>query len=148
MALIADDAADRADQILLLTQRLSVIVEAETAALGAGRPASPDSAESVELMRLANAYRLEMARIRDDQTLISGAPRAVRERLQSATAALQVRLDGYAVALGAARAVTEGLVRAMAEEIQTVRRGPPGYGAHGAYAEAPGSSAVALDQRA
>lgn len=148
MALIADDAADRADQILLLTDRLAAIVEGETAALAAGRPATPDAPESLELQRLANAYRLEMARIKDDPALISGAPRPARERLQAATAALQVRLDGYAVALAAAREVTEGLVRAMAEEIQTVRRGPPGYGAQGGYAESGGAGSVALDQRA
>jgi hypothetical protein len=60
----------------------------------------------VELQRLANAYRLEMARIKDDPSLVSGAPRADREKLQTATAALQVRLDSYATALGAARAET------------------------------------------
>ncbi len=148
MALIADDAADRAEQILLLTDRLMVIVEGETAALAAGKPARPDAPESVELQRLANAYRLEMARIKDDPSLISGAPRPVRERLQAKTAALQSRLDGYGLALGAAREVTEGLVRAMAEEVQRVRRGPQGYGAQGAYAEPVGVGAVALDQRA
>lgn len=148
MALIADDAADRAEQILLLTDRLMVIVETETAALAAGSPARPDAPESIELQRLANAYRLEMARIRDDPTLISGAPRPVRERLQAVTAALQLGLDRYGLALGAAREVTEGLVRAMAEEVQRVRRGPQGYGAQGAYAETAGPGAVALDQRA
>lgn len=148
MALIADDAADRAEQILLLTDRLMVIVEAETAALAAGQPARPDASESIELQRLANAYRLEMARIKDDPTLISGAPRPIRERLQGVTAALQARLDGYAIALGAAREVTEGLVRAMAEETLRVRRGPQGYGAQGAYADPPNAGAVALDRRA
>ncbi|KAF0172235.1 MAG: flagellar basal-body protein FlbY [Hyphomonadaceae bacterium] len=148
MALIADDAADRAEQILLLTDRLMVIVEAETAALAAGRPARADAPESIELQRLANAYRLEMARIKDDPALISGAPRAVREQLQSVTAALQLRLDRYGLALGAAREVTEGLVRAMAEEVQRVRRGPQGYGAQGTYAEPVGTGAVALDRRA
>lgn len=150
MALIADDAADRAEQILLLTARLTEIVERETAALAAGRPASPDTPENAELQRLANAYRLEMARIKAEPALIADAPRPVRERLQGATAALQVRLDGYAVALGAAREVAEGLMRAMAEEVQKLRSGPPGYGAQGEYAgSATGAAAaVALDQRA
>lgn len=148
MALIADDAADRVAQIHLLTDRLAALVERETAALSAGRPASPESADAAELQRLANAYRLEMARIKDDPSLVSGAPRADRERLQTATSALQVRLDAYAIALGAAREVTEGLVRAMAEEVQRVRRGPAGYGAQGGYVEPTGAAAVALDQRA
>lgn len=148
MALLADDAADRAEQILLLTERLAAIVESETAALSAGKPARPDSLESVELQRLANAYRLEMARIKGEPALIAGAPRPARERLQTATAALQVRLDGYAVALGAAREVTEGLMHAMAQEVQTTRRGAQGYGAQGGYAETGSAEAVALDRRA
>jgi hypothetical protein len=148
MALLADDAADRADQILMLTERLAAIVETETSALAAGKPARPDTPESVELQRLANAYRLEMARIKAEPELIADAPRPARERLQSATAALQVRLDGYAVALGAAREVTEGLMRAMAQEVQHVRRGAQGYGAQGSYAEPGSSDAVALDRRA
>lgn len=148
MALLADDAADRAEQILLLTERLAGIVETETAALSAGRPARPDSPESAELQRLANAYRLEMARIKNEPALIADASRGARERLQTATAALQVRLDGYAVALGAAREVTEGLMRAMAQEVQTTRRGAQGYGAQGGYAETGSAEAVALDQRA
>lgn len=148
MALIADDAADRVAQIQILSDRLAAIVEQETAALAAGKPATADTAAASELQRLANAYRLEMARIKDDPTLVAGAPRADRERLQAATAALQVRLDGYAVALGAAREVTEGLVRAMAEEVQRMRGGPPGYGAQGGYVGPTGAGAVALDQRA
>jgi len=148
MALIADDAADRVGQIQLLTERLSAIVETETAALAAGKPASPQTSSAAELHRLANAYRLEMARIKDDPSLVSGAPRADRERLQAATYALQVRLDAYATALGAAREVTEGLVRAMAEEVQRVRRGPAGYGAQGGYVDPAGGGAIALDRRA
>ncbi|MDZ4776056.1 MAG: flagellar basal body protein [Alphaproteobacteria bacterium] len=148
MALIADDATDRVAQIHLLTERLAAIVETETAALAAGKPASAEGASAIELQRLANAYRLEMARIKDDQSLVSGAPRAEREKLQAATAALQVRLDSYAIALGAAREVTEGLVRAMAEEVQRARHGPAGYGAQGGYVDPAGAAAVALDQRA
>lgn len=148
MALIADDAADRADQILLLTERLAGLVETETANLAAGKPARPDTPESAELQRLTNAYRLEMARIKGEPALIADAPRSARERLQAATVALQVRLDSYAVALGAAREVTEGVMRAMAEEVQIARRGSPAYGAQGAYTDGPGAASVALDQRA
>ncbi len=147
MALIADDAADRAEQLLLLTGRLTALVDAEGAALARGQPLSGEGA-SDELRRLANAYRLEMARIREDRSLIAGAPRPLRQRLQDATAHLQVRLDIYAAALFAAREITEGLVRAVGEEVQRARRGPAGYGAQGTYADAGGVTPVALDQRA
>lgn len=145
MALLADDAADRAEQLLLLTRRLTDLVDAESVELAAGRP--PPGVDGDELRRLANAYRLEMARIREDRTLIAGAPLPLRRSLQSETSALQRRLDGYLLALTAAREITEGLVRVVAEEVQRARAGPAGYGAQGAYAEA-APVPVALDRRA
>lgn len=144
MALLADDAADRAEQLLLLTRRLAELVDVECAGLAAG---SVPGADSDELRRLANAYRLEMARIREDRTLVAGAPLPLRRSLQTETGALQRRLDGYLLALTAAREITEGLVRVVAEEVQRARAGPAGYGAQGAYAEAP-PVPVALDRRA
>ena len=148
MALLADDAADRAEQLLLLTERLAALVVSETKILAAGEPLTAAGGDSVEMRRLANTYRLEMARIREDQSLIAPAPRALRQRLQDATEALQRNLDVYAVALMAAREITEGLVRAVAEEVQRARKGPTGYGAQGTYAEGSPALPVALDQRA
>lgn len=147
MALLADDAADRAGQLLLLTERLTALVVREGELLAAGRPLDGETGDGAEMRRLANAYRLEMARIRADRELISAAPLRVRERLQAATEALQARLDTFLVGLTAAREITEGLVRAVAEEVQHARKGPAGYDALGGYAEA-GALPVALDQRA
>ncbi|MDX2233643.1 MAG: flagellar basal-body protein FlbY [Hyphomonadaceae bacterium] len=147
MALIADDAADRAEQLLLLTGRLAALVDAEGAALAQGDPLSGAGAGD-ELRRLANAYRLEIARIKEDRTLIAAAPRHLRQRLQDETARLQARLETYSAALFAAREITEGLVRAVAEEVQRARNGPAGYGAQGAYAQGGAVAPVALDQRA
>lgn len=142
MALLADDATDRAEQLLALTRRLAELVEAEGADLAAGR--IPENGD--ELRRLANAYRLEMARIRDDRTLIAGAPLSLRQTLQTETGALQQGLDRHLVALTAAREITEGLVRAVAEDVQR-GRGPATYGAQGAVPEG-APAPVALDQRA
>lgn len=147
MALVADDAADRAEQLLILTGRLMELVESESAALAEGRPLT-DGGGGDELRRLANAYRLEMARIRDDRGLVAGAPLALRQRLQDETGRLQGRLDAYMRRLAAVREVTEGLVMAVAEEVQRARRGPAGYGAQGTYAEPGAASPIALDQRA
>jgi hypothetical protein len=146
LALIADNAADRAEQLLALTQRLGELADIEGAALAAGQPLSGEGAGD-ELRRLANAYRLEMARIREDRSLIADAPRPLRQKLQAETAVLQEKLDVYAAALLAAREVTEGLVQAVAEEVQRARRAPAAYGAHGGYADQ-GVLPVALDQRA
>lgn len=131
MALIADDAADRADQLLTLTERLTHLTRAETEALRARAPIATLKAE--ELARLANAYRLEMARIKQDKGLISPAPLRARQNLQAATERLQVALDAHISALNAAREMTEGLARAMAEEVARLSAGPRTYGAQGSY---------------
>ncbi len=148
MALLADDAADRAEQLLLLTDRLAALVAVETETLASGDPLTGDGAGGVEMRRLANTYRLEMARIRDDRSLIATVPRPLRQRLQTATEALQAKLDVYSIALMAAREITEGLVRAVAEEVQRARKGPAGYDGQGAYADGSPALPVALDQRA
>ena len=147
MALLADDAADRGEQLLLLTKRLTALVMAEGETLAAGRPLDGETGDGVEMRRLANAYRLEMARIRADHGLIAAAPHSLRERLQAATERLQGRLDTFMVSLSATREITEGLVRVVAEEVQHARKGPAGYDALGGYAEA-AALPVALDQRA
>lgn len=148
MALVAENAADRAEQLLLLTGRLMELVGNESAALAEGRPLADGAGPGDELRRLANAYRLEMARIRDDRSLLAGAPLALRQRLQDETGRLQVQLDAYMLRLAAVREVTEGLVMAVAEEVQRARRGPAGYGAQGTYAETSAAAPIALDQRA
>lgn len=146
MALIADDAADRADQLIVLTERLAALVEDETRRIEAREPSAP--AELVEEKeRLANAYRLELARIKQDRALIDAAPRSLLDTLKRNTLRLQAALEAHEIALGAVKVVAEGLVQAMAEEIHRQRQGARPYGANGAPS-AGGPSPVALDRTA
>ena len=145
MALIAEDAADRAGQLLALTEELTGLVERETELIRTRQPL-PDGAAASDKQRLVNAYRLEMARIREDKSLIAGAPEPLRDHLKAATARMQSALALHEAALAAVKAVTEGLVQAMAEEIQRLRAGA-GYGANG-IAAAGGPAPVALNQTA
>jgi hypothetical protein len=73
MALLADDPKDRAEQLLLVTERLTALIDLETQRMDARQPPL-DGAEAEEKTRLANAYRLELARIKQDRALIEGAP--------------------------------------------------------------------------
>jgi hypothetical protein len=132
MALIADDAADRVDQLLILTERLTLMTRAETEMLRARAPVAAVKAD--EMARLANAYRLEMSRIKQDHDLIAPAPLKARRALQAATQSLQAALDAHSTALSAARELTEGLARAMAEEAARLTGGPRAYGPQGGYA--------------
>jgi hypothetical protein len=146
MALLADDATDRAEQVLSLTYRLTELLALEHEALAAGNPLTPP-AQSEEFQRLANAYRAEMRRIRDDPSLLAPAPLGLRQSLQTATAALQALLDDHVRALTAARSLTEGLLSAIADEVKRTAASGSTYGAQGGYARHDPTS-LALDKRA
>ena len=142
MALIADTPTDRAEQLLLLTERLAVLIAAETARIEARQPPL-DGADADEKNRLANAYRLELARIKQDQSLIEGAPSLLLARLKTQTERLHAVLADHEIALGAVKIVAEGLVQAMAEEIVRQRGGAQHYGASGQL-DAPSSPSSAV----
>ena len=143
MALHADDAADRVQQLLTLTDRLTGLLSQDLADMEARRPQSLPRAE--ELGRLANMYRHESARVRRDPQLIAGAPSTVRAELKRATEAFEATLARHARAIGAAKTLTEGLVRAIAEEMASSRPAGPAYGP-GARASA--SRPIALNKQA
>ncbi|MGE0046682.1 MAG: flagellar basal body protein [Hyphomonadaceae bacterium] len=147
MALIADNPSDRAQQMLALTERLTETIARETELMRARQPL-PEGEGAEEKQRLVNAYRLEMARIRDDRGLIAEAPDALRARLRAATVSLQDALAAHEAALGALKALTEGLVQAMAEEVARLRAGGGSYGASGAMTGTSGPTPVALNETA
>ena len=126
MALKADDAAERAEQLVLLTQRLTAIVLDETRRIDAREPPL-DGAEADEKNRLSNAYRLELARIKQEPAMIEGAPPALMHRLLQETEALHAALAKHEIALNAVKIITEGLVQAMAEEVSRQRGGAVAY---------------------
>lgn len=139
MALAASDAADRVDQLIILTERLTDLIAAEAKAFETRRP--QDAAANVEeTQRLANIYRHESMRVRAEPQLVFGAPVELRRRLIRATEAFDAVLARHGRALEAAKTVTEGLVRAIAEEIASQREQASGYGP---AAVAPASSATA-----
>lgn len=150
MALAAETAADRVDQLILLTERLTELVAAQALAFEQHRP--QDAAQSIEeTSKLANLYRHESAKVRANPRLIAGAPLGQRARLTRATEAFDAVLARQARALNAAKTVTEGLVRAIAEEVaaQRQRGAPEGYGPKGQRTAKPADgSAITLNKRA
>ena len=147
MALIADNAADRAEQMVLLTERLTVLIVEETRRIDAREPLL-DGAEADEKNRLANAYRLELARIKQDKELIVGAPPALLAELKLRTAQLQDALATHELALAAVKLISEGMVHAMADEVIRVQGGSRGYGAQGAFDAPTGPAPAILDRNA
>ena len=134
MALHADDAADRVDQLITLTERLTGLMQADLTELEARRPSL---ARAEELGRLANVYRHESARVRRDPALIAGAPAPDRARLRIATERFDATLARHLRAVEAARTISEGLVRAIAEEMVRSRPAASGYGPRPSKADSP-----------
>jgi len=147
MAIAAHDAADRVDQLIVLTQRLTELIALEAAAFEQRRP--HEAAKYMEeTSRLANLYRHESARVRADPRLVKEAPAAQRAALTRATEAFDAVLARQGRAIEAARTVTEGLVRAIAEEVSAQRSETAGYGAAGARSAGTPPTAIAFNQRA
>lgn len=147
MALIADDAADRAEQLILLSERLCELIAEETRLIEAREPPL-EGALAEEKTRLANAYRLELARIKQDRALLDGAPAALLSKLKRQTVVLQETMAAHEIALGAVKLVAEGLAQAMAEEVARQRGGARNYGAGGAVEQGTAAISVALDRKA
>ena len=150
MAIAAESPADRIDQLVVLTDRLTKLIAGQALAFEQHRP--QDAVGLVEeTSRLANIYRHESAKIRANPALLSEASLNERARLTRATEAFDAVLARQSRALDAARTVTEGLVRAIAEEVATQRhRGAAdAYGPSGERSAKPADgSAITLNKRA
>jgi len=146
MSLFAVDAEDRVTQLIHLTERLTARLREETRAFEDHRPqdAAPGVAETA---RLANLYRHEAARVKLRPEMISGAAPETRRRLLRATEAFEAVLARHGRAVNAALIISEGLVRAIAEEIAKTRSRATGYGPAARVAPS-NAAAIAVNRRA
>ena len=149
MALAAVDADDRVTQLILLTERLTDLIAKEAQAFESRRP--HEAAQYVEeTAKLANLYRHESMRVKANIALVEAARLELRQRLIRATEAFDAVLARQARAVNAARVVTEGLVRAVAEEIANQRAAPADtYGAGAMMNDRPQmGAAITLNRKA
>ncbi|MDP1633029.1 MAG: flagellar basal body protein [Caulobacter sp.] len=146
MALDAADATDRVEQLIALTDRLTALMAEQCQAFEQRRPQDA-AAQMEEMSEQANLYRHESARVRQNPALIEDAPLAQRRRLMQATEGFDAVLARQGRALEAVRTVTEGLVRAIAEEVAAQRNSGPGYGPSAAP-QASDARAITLNKQA
>ncbi|ACT58224.1 hypothetical protein [Hirschia baltica] len=140
MAIAARDGADRAEQLIALTERLSTLMAEEIEAHKENR-LDASSRDWAEKEKLAHAYRFEIASIRENPSLLAEASQGQKEELKTKVEAFGKLAERHAKALAASKEVTEGIVRAITEEVATSRAAPAGYGRAGAIT-APKSSAA------
>ena len=142
-----ENDAERVDQLITLTERLTEMVAIEAQAFENRRPQDA-AAQLPETSRLANIYRHESARVRANPGLVAAAPPEQRQRLMRATEAFDAVLARQARAIGAAKKITEGLVRAIAEEVAAQRQQVSAYGPAATTAPAAAATAITLNRRA
>lgn len=142
----ADMAAGRARALKALTIELTERLSMELAAFEARRPQDA-AAGALKTQELANAYRRESAQIKANPALISAAPKADRQALIEATRAFDAVVNRHAVAVEAARVISEGLVKTIAAEVAAQRTPASAYGA-GGKANAADGRAFALNRTA
>lgn len=147
MAIAASNPADRVEQLIILTERLTELIAEQAQAFEQRRP--QDAAALLEeTSRLANLYRHESARVRSNTALVAAAPVQVRARLVRATEAFDAVLARQGRALEAARTITEGLVKCIAEEVASQRQQTSVYGAKGLQPVGAAATAITLNKRA
>ena len=146
MALSAPNATQRMEQLVMLTERLTFLIAEQLRAFEARRP--QDAAhDAEETARLANLYRHESLKVKAEPSLLEGAPQELKEKLVVVTRAFDAVLARHGRAVEAAKTITEGLIRAIAEEVTLQKNAVAGYGHRGL--QAPRAAApVALNRQA
>lgn len=137
----------RLEDLVTLTERLTLAMEAQTRQFQS-RTALPSAAEHDELMHLANLYRAEIGRVRGDKNALTGTDPKITKKLRDATRKFEASLATHLASLAAMKTVTEGLVRAIGEEVAAQRAGPKAYGPGSGQRASPSHAAITLNQRA
>lgn len=133
------------EAMLEVTERLTALLAEQVQAFETHRP--HDVAKDLpEVTKLANLYRAGSEGLRSQPQLLRGVDPALRQRLIRATEAFEAVLDRQGRALTASKTVTEGVVRAIADEIAARRSVGRGYGPDATRRTA--ATAITLNQRA
>jgi hypothetical protein len=131
--------------MLALTERLTALLAEQARAFEQHRP--QDAAAGLpEVSKLTAQYRAGAAHVRANPQLGEAASPQLRARLLTATEAFEAVLQRQGRALAASKTVTEGLVKAVAEEIAARRSVGQAYGPNAA--RRPLATAITLNQRA
>ncbi|WP_417477366.1 flagellar basal-body protein FlbY [Maricaulis sp.] len=125
--LAARNGTERAEALLRLTIRLTELIRGETRMFQRRRPQDAVTLQD-EKSKLANIYRSEVARARSEPARFAGAPAPLKNTLREATVSFHAALAENARAVTAMKVITEGVVRAIAEEAERQRSTGHGYG--------------------
>jgi hypothetical protein len=118
-----DDA--RIERLITMAERLAEALEADMAALRAGNPRNLRTIEP-EILKLSALYCREAGGVNAD--VAKSAPAELRKRLFAATAKFRDTLASQTRLLARIRGAGEGMIRAVAEEVERQRAPVRTYG--------------------
>ncbi len=120
------DPATRVKTLIALTEELTAIITRENELLSSRRP-KEISALQPDKARLAAAYAQSIRHVAADRSSVSGAGDGLIARLKEITRTFEERAQLQRALLDGARAASESVVRAIAEEAG--KTAEPRYGA-------------------
>jgi len=142
-SLAADTTEELARELTRLTERLTGLLERETALFEARNPLETESFQG-EKSRLATLYRREIAAIKANPSTLDGTSDAARQALRGATERFTIALTANGTAVDALRILTEGVVKAVADEAANKRDNLSGYGPGAASTVKKGAGAPSI----
>ena len=143
--LARDDAERLVASVLATMEDLEKVLAAETAHIRVGR-IRDGLAEEAKKSELASAYMRGLETVKANAIALARfAPDAV-EKLKAAHAGFSRIVETNQTVLATARAVSESLIKGVAEEMNRLSR-PQGYGPAGPQTERPQNSAPLILSR-
>jgi hypothetical protein len=113
-------SAERIERLIVMAERLIVALEADIAALKSGNPAAMRTIDP-EIQRLSALYGREASGL--SPATAKGAPEELRKRLFATTAKFRDALAMQTRLLTRMRNASEGMIKAIADEVER-RRAP------------------------
>jgi len=126
MTAAAIDAATRVKTLIALTEELTAIISRENDLLAARRP-QEISALQPDKARLAAAYAQSIRHVAADRSSVAGVGESLIDQLREITKTFEARALRQRALLDGARAASESVLRAVAEEAGKTEEA--GYGA-------------------
>lgn len=125
--LAANSPAERAEALIRLTDRLTALLDQETACFEARKPHEAVTLQA-EKTRLATIYRTETRLAAQDNSRLAGLNETLKTRLRANTTRFETALARNGAAVEALKSLTEGLVKALADEAARQAQAKAGYG--------------------
>ena len=129
----------RIERLIALAERLVVALEGDIAALKAGKPGDMKSLDP-EIQKLTAIYSREAQNF--DIRIAKSAPHSLRERFMVITVRFREILQLHARMLARVKNASEGMIQAIAREVERMNAPTRTYGPQSGYKAQPAGAMV------